>query len=136
MTLLPADYVLAAITVILAGMGLFRGFSGVFAFVTGLAIAGSSVFFGWSTFLQRFESVWTRGLVALVLFMLVFGVARYLVKQTVGKLLSQPSDAIFGFCFGLFCGLLLVWAVSMNPAMRERSAVAKMVNSHVDGTDP
>lgn len=131
MELLPADYALAGITVVLAGMGLFRGFSGVFAFVTALAVAGAVDFIGWSTFLARFESVWARSLAVVVLSVLVFGIVRLLVKLLIGKILSQPSDAIIGCVLGLVCGCLLVWGVSLNPTLREKSNIAKSLSSHV-----
>lgn len=131
MELLPADYILLGAAVVLAGMGLFRGFSGVFAFVVGFAVAGAADFIGWSTFLAGFESVWTRALAAVVLYVVVFGLVRYLVKLAVGRVLSQPSDAVFGCVLGLLCGILLVWAVSMSPFLCEKSNIARMLNSHV-----
>ncbi len=131
MNLLPGDYVLCGVTAILAGLGLFRGLSGVFAFAGGLAVGGASGVWGWFRLFLGIESPWGRGVAAMLLFVLAFGIVRWAVKYLVGKILSQPSDAIFGVCFGLFCSALIVWAVAVNADLRIHSHLAQKVYEHV-----
>ena len=114
MVFLPADYALAAFTVIAAVMGLFRGFSGTMAFVIALAAAGAVFGFGWPYSEMFSKTVWIRAAAVLAAALLSFGVIRYVVKKCVNGLLSQPADSIFGLLAGVAVGALaaLVWACS------------------------
>ena len=114
MELLPADYALCGLTLVLAVTGLFRGFSGTLAFVLATASAILAGMFGW-TYSESFTPiVWMRVAGTLVGTLLVFGLVRMIVKKLVNGLLAQPSDALFGMAIGVLCGavVLVVWASS------------------------
>ena len=131
MPLLPADYVLLGLTVLLTALGLFRGFSGAFAFLIATSLGIATVVSGWNGFLLGIGETWMRAVAAVVVFVVVFGVVRILVKLVVGKLLAQPSDAIFGVCLGLFCGGYLIWTLANNPQLCGYSFVAQEVHALV-----
>jgi len=114
MEFLPADYALAAVTLVLAILGLFRGFSGMLAFVISSAAAGAAGAFTWNYAQNLVSAPWQRGGLTLLAALLAFGLARVVVRKVVHGLLAQPSDAILGFVSGvLLAGLLAVgWAYS------------------------
>ena len=114
MELLPADYVLGALTAILAVMGLFRGFSGTLGALAGSAAAAAAGSVGWRLSAAFLEATWARALAALVVALLAFGLVRLVVKKTVNGLLAQPTDALCGGAIGLAIGLAIVglWAYS------------------------
>jgi len=110
--LLPADYVLCGLTIVMAVTGLFRGFSGTLAFLLATLAAILVGMFGWSYSLSFTPVLWMRGAGTLVASLLAFGLVRLIVRKLVGGLLAQPSDAVFGFLIGASVGilLLLAWA--------------------------
>jgi len=112
MQLLPADYVLCGLTVVMAVTGLFRGFSGTLAFVLATLAAILVGMFGWGYSASFTSVLWMRGAGTLVGTLLAFGLVRLAVRKLVGGLLAQPSDAVFGLLIGASVGvlLLLVWA--------------------------
>lgn len=112
MHLLPADFVWLAIALVMAILGLFRGFSGTLAFVLALCTSALLSSLGWVYSKGYIEHVWLRGIGVLVVGLLVFGIVRIIIKRMVNGLLAQPSDAIFGFVVGVLfaCVLILVWA--------------------------
>ena len=112
MQLLPGDYVLCGLTLVMAVTGLFRGFSGTLAFVLATVAAGGVGILGWP-YSESFTSVmWMRGAGTLVAVLLAFGLVRLIVKKLVNGLLAQPSDALFGALVGALVGVLLLglWA--------------------------
>jgi len=110
--LLPADYVLCGLTIVMAVTGLFRGFSGTLAFLLATAAAVLVGLFGWGYSASFTTVLWMRGAGTLVGTLLAFGIIRMIVRKLVGGLLAQPSDAVFGLLIGAGVGvlLLLVWA--------------------------
>jgi len=112
MTMLPADWVLAALVLTMAVMGLFRGFSGTLAFMVALVVAGFAGVYAWDQSVSYASETWMRGAAALVAALLSFGLVRFIVKKCVNGLLSQPTDAIFGFLCGAVAGslVIVVWA--------------------------
>lgn len=114
MQLLPADYVLLGLAVVMAVTGLFRGFSGTLGFFVGVAVAVLAGGFCWTLSANYTAEAWMRAGGTLVATLLVFGLVRLIVKKLVNGLLAQPSDALLGGAVGaLFGGLLiLVWAYS------------------------
>lgn len=114
MTFLAADYALMAFTVIMAVMGLFRGLSGMIAFIAATVVSVFAASFGWTYSSQFSEVMWIRALADLVATLLVFGLVRLVIQKAINGLLAQPSDAIFGMFLGLISGtfLLLAWAKS------------------------
>jgi len=112
MQLLPADYVLCGLTIVMAVTGLFRGFSGTLAFLLAIVSAILVGMFGWSYSVSVTSVLWMRGVGTLVASLLAFGIVRLIVRKLVGGLLAQPSDALFGLLIGACVGLLLllVWA--------------------------
>ena len=114
MTLLPADYALVALVGLLGLLGLFRGLSGVLAFLAGSVSAAFISFCVWNaSFLAEYEP-WKRGIAVLLSGLLGFGLVRQLVKFSINKLVSQPSDAIFGCVLGILTGGLVIvgWALT------------------------
>mgnify|MGYP003301566959 CR=1 FL=1 len=63
---LPADYVLCGITVVMAVLGLFRGFSGTLGFVLGAIAAAFAASFGWAYSASFTDVAWQRGAGVLV----------------------------------------------------------------------
>jgi len=112
MQLLPADYVLCGLTIVMAVTGLFRGFSGTLAFLLATLAAVLVGIFGWGSSASFTSVLWMRGAGTLVASLLAFGLVRLVVRKLVGGLLAQPADALFGFLIGASVGvlLLLVWA--------------------------
>lgn len=111
---LPADYVLCGITIVMAVLGLFRGFSGTIAFLLAATVAAVAASLGWAHSAEFTDVMWQRGAGTLVATLLAFGIVRLIVKKLVNGLLAQPSDAILGFVVGAAVGVLLlaVWAYS------------------------
>ncbi|MBQ0033380.1 MAG: hypothetical protein KBT68_11360 [bacterium] len=128
---LPADYALCGITIVMAVLGLFRGFSGTLGFVLGAIAAAFAASFGWAYSTSLTEVVWQRGAGVLVVTLLAFGVVRLIVKKLVNGLLAQPSDAIFGCLIGAALGVLLLVAWAYSGAYFEYSTLAKEMSSYV-----
>jgi uncharacterized membrane protein required for colicin V production len=114
MELQPADYVLCALTVVSAVLGLFRGFSGTLAFVVAVAAGGVAASLSWMYSVQFVQAAWMRALATLLVALLAFGIVRIIVKKLVNGLLAQPTDAIFGLLVGASVGFAAVagWAWS------------------------
>ena len=126
-----ADYALCGAAALFVGLGRFRGFSGVFAFlVASVATAFASVRI-WPRVEVLTDIVWLRVGLAVFAGVVVFGVVRIIVKKVVNGLLAQPVDAIAGCVVGLVCGAMVVLAASYFPFVRDRSAVAREVAVHV-----
>ena len=131
MELLPADYALCGLTLVLAVTGLFRGFSGTLAFVLATASAVLAGMFGW-TYSESFTPVvWMRVAGTLVGTLLVFGLVRMIVKKLVNGLLAQPSDALFGMAIGVLCGAVVLVAWSSSGLYPEYSNLVKAVAPYV-----
>ena len=131
MELLPADYALCGLTLVLAVTGLFRGFSGTLAFVLATASAVLAGMFGW-TYSESFTPVvWMRVAGTLVVTLLVFGLVRMIVKKLVNGLLAQPSDALFGMAIGVLCGAVVLVAWASSGLYPEYSNLVKAVAPYV-----
>ena len=128
---LPADYALCGITVVMAVLGLFRGFSGTLGFVLGAVAAAFAASFGWAYSASFTDVAWQRGAGVLVATLLAFGVVRLIVKKLVNGLLAQPSDAIFGFLVGAALGVLILAAWAYSGAYLEYSTLAKEAAAYV-----
>ena len=128
---LPADYALCGITIVMAVLGLFRGFSGTLGFVLGAVAAAFAASFGWVYSASVTTVAWQRGAGVLVATLLVFGIVRLVVKKLVNGLLAQPSDAIFGFLIGAALGVLILVAWAHSGAYLEYSHLAKEAAAYV-----
>ena len=128
---LPADYALCGITIVMAVLGLFRGFSGTLGFVLGAAAAVFAASFGWAYSASFTDVAWQRGVGVLVVTLLAFGIVRLIVKKLVNGLLAQPSDAIFGFLVGAALGVLILAAWAYSGAYLEYSTLAREVSAYV-----
>lgn len=131
MQLLPADYVLCGITLVMAVTGLFRGFSGTLAFMLATVAAVGAGFLGWSYSASFTPVLWMRGAGTLVGVLLVFGLVRLIVKKLVGGLLAQPSDALFGAVIGSLIGVLLLVIWSYTGFHIEYSNLAQEIAPYV-----
>ena len=127
----PADYVLCGITVVMAVLGLFRGFSGTLGFVLGVVAAAFAGSFGWAYSASLTDVLWQRGAGVLVVTLLAFGIVRLIVKKLVNGLLAQPSDAIFGFLTGAALGALILAAWAFSGAYLEYSTLASSAAGYV-----
>jgi len=125
----PADWVLCGLTLAMAILGLFRGFSGTLAFLLAVAAAGFVAMFGWPYSANFTEVAWMRGAGVLVATLVSFGLVRIIVKKLVNGLLSQPSDAIFGFLVGAAFGILLLLSWSWSGMYLEYSTLATRIAS-------
>ncbi len=112
MALLPGDYVVGGITATLALLGLFRGFSGILAFLVASVASAAVSVFGWDFAATYLPNLWARGAAVLVAALLTFCLARVIVKKSVNGCLAQPSDSFFGLAVGVLTGglLLVAWA--------------------------
>ena len=131
MQLLPADYVLCGITLVMAVTGLFRGFSGTLAFMLATVAAAGAGFLGWPYSASFTPVLWMRGAGTLVGVLLVFGLVRLIVKKLVGGLLAQPSDALFGAVIGALIGVLTVVVWAYTGFHVEYSSLAQAVVPYV-----
>lgn len=127
----PADYALCGITIVMAVLGLFRGFSGTLGFAAGAVAAAFAASFGWAYSASFTEVAWQRGAGVLVATLLAFGIVRLIVKKLVNGLLAQPSDAIFGFLVGAALGVLILAAWAYSGAYLEYSTLAREISQYV-----
>ena len=128
---LAADYAICGITVVMAVLGLFRGFSGTLGFVLGVVAATFAASFGWVYSASFTDVAWQRGAGVLVVTLLVFGVVRLIVKKLVNGLLAQPSDAIFGFLVGAALGVLILVVWAFSGTYLEYSTLVREVSAYV-----
>ena len=131
MQLLPADYAIGAVAVVMAFLGLFRGFSGTLAFAAASAAAMLVGSFGWTLSASFTDVAWQRAGGVLVAALLAFALVRIVVKRIVNGMLAQPSDAIFGMLAGLAITALLVLAWAWSGVYLEYSRLVQEVASHV-----
>ena len=127
----PAGYALCGITIVMAVLGLFRGFSGTLGFALGAIAAAFAASFGWALSASFTMVAWQRGAGVLVATLLAFGIVRLVVKKLVNGLLAQPSDAIFGFLIGAAFGVLVLVAWAYSGAYLEYSTLAKEAAAYV-----
>ena len=128
---LPADYALCGLTIVMAVLGLFRGFSGTLGFAFGTIAALLTASFGWTYSASLTAVVWQRGAGVLVATLLAFGLVRLIAKKFVNGLLAQPSDAVFGFLIGAALGILILVAWAYSGAYLEYSTLAKEASAYV-----
>ena len=131
MQLLPADYVLCGLTLVMAVTGLFRGFSGTLAFVLASVSAAFAGCLGWPYSASFTPVLWMRGAGTLVGTLLVFGLVRLVVKKLVNGLLAQPSDALFGALIGALIGVLLLVLWAYTGFHVEYSSLAQEIAPYV-----
>lgn len=114
MILLPADYVLLGLVVLLATLGLFRGISGTLAFVAACAVAAVAAVLAWPRTVGFTETLWIRICSTVLMTVVAFGLVRLIVKTFVNKMFAQPADALFGLVVGALLGGLVIcgWALS------------------------
>lgn len=127
MVLQAADYAIIAFTSVMAIMGLFRGLSGMIAFIAATVVSVFAASFGWNYSAQFSDVVWIRAIGDLVATLIVFGLIRLIIKKAVNGILSQPSDSIFGMFLGLISGTLLVLAWAKSGIYLEYSNLAQEV---------
>ena len=127
----PADYVLCALTLAAAVMGLFRGFSGTLAFLAALVAGGAAASFAWAFSADFTPEAWMRAAMTLVVSLFAFGIVRLVVKKLVNGLLAQPSDAIFGMLVGVAGGLLLAVGWAWSGMFLEYSSIASMASAMI-----
>lgn len=104
----PVDFVLMGVTILLAGIGLFRGFSGELGSLAGFAAAAAAGFFlfgaaqtcavaaGFTDFAQPAAYA-----IDFVFALLAFGIVRAVTAKGVSVLVPQPTNAILGALGGL-----------------------------------
>ena len=135
MPLATPDYVVLAVTVAAAVLGMFGGFSGALAFLAGVFAAIASIRFGWELLEARISTPWMLSLAALACALAVFGLARAIVKRVVKNLLAQPADAIFGgvtaAVSGFSAALAVAYALDRFGVVAVDSAILREILSHV-----
>ncbi len=127
MTFLPGDYAIGGITAGLAILGLFRGFSGILAFLVASVASAAVGVFGWGLAATYLPNPWARGVAILVAGLLTFCLVRVVVKKSVNGCLAQPSDAFFGLAVGVATGVLLLVAWAYTGYYTEYSTLATEV---------
>ena len=128
-----ADYGFMALAIILVVMGLFRGASGFFAFVSALAGAAAAAMCLWPYTASFSQELWVRSAIELVSVLLVYGVLRMIIKKVVNGLLSQPSDSIFGVLIALLFSALIVFFASKIDLVKEHSNIAVVASELFKG---
>ena len=115
MELLPLDYVILGVAVLLTGIGLFRGLSGELGSIAGFAAASFAGFclldvaracaasFGFGDYAAPAAYV-----IDFVFALVAFGVARWLVAKFVSVLVPQPTNAFLGMLGGLFKSAVVI----------------------------
>ena len=108
MELMPLDFALAGLAVLLAGIGLFRGLSGELGSLAGFAAASGAGFF-----LIGFARVCAEAVgfgqyaataayvVDFVFALVAFGLVRWIVAKFVSVMVPQPTNAFLGMVSGL-----------------------------------
>lgn len=129
--MLPADWALAAATLAMAVLGLFRGFSGTVAFIAGLAAAFFAGAFAWTALETHLPVEWQRIAASFTGALLAFGLVRIIVKKLVNGLLAQPTDSLLGFLCGAACGVLALLAWAFSGYYLEYSNLALELARHV-----
>lgn len=129
--ILPADIAILVAALLMALLGIFKGFSGTLALIAGTISAGAVSTFGWAKSAQYLASMPLRVVAILIVSLLVFGIVRIIVKKTVNGLLAQPADSIFGFIVGIATIALLVATWAKSGLYIERSKIASEVALHV-----
>ena len=129
--LLPGDYVIGGLAVIMAVTGLFRGFSGTLGFAVASAAAAFAGSFGWGYSATLTDVTWQRAAGVLAASLLVFGLVRMIVKKLVNGLLAQPTDALLGAAIGALLGGLLLVAWAYSGIYLEYSNLAREVATYV-----
>jgi len=132
MEFLPADYALGGLTCVLVVLGLFRGLSGMLAFVLASLTAVVVGMFVWPYSVTLTVVMWQRALGSLLVVLLSFGLVRIIVRKFVNGLLAQPADALFGLTIGLACGVLLVLVWAKIGIGLEYSAIVQKAAPYVD----
>lgn len=122
------DYVLLALSCFFVIMGLFRGASGFFSFISATIVSATVALTAWSIICGYTATLWIRVVAIIVLVLLAFGVVRTMVGWLVNKLLSQPADAIFGLVLGASLGALLIYIAANTAIIREYSVIAREVS--------
>ena len=115
MELLPLDYILIGVAILITGIGLFRGLSGELGSIAGFAAASAAGYLLLDvarTCVAAFCSGTVAAPAAYVLdfvFALVaFGIVRFLVAKFVAVLVPQPTNAFLGMLGGLFKSVVVV----------------------------
>jgi len=96
MVLTPTDYAVLTAAAGGAVVGLFIGFSGMVAFLSGSVASAFCATFGWSLLECLALTPWLRVLAVVVGSLLAFGLVRMLVRRFIHVMIAQPGDAIFG----------------------------------------
>lgn len=131
MELLPADYVLCALALTMAVMGMFRGFSGTLAFWAAGAVAAVVGSVAWPYSETITPTVWMRAGLTLLAILLSFGLVRTIVRRFVHGLLAQPADALLGLLAGAATALVLVAGWAYSGFHLEYSNLATEVSAYV-----
>ena len=131
MTLLPADFALVGLAAVMAVLGLFRGLSGMLAFVVSTAVVIGIGAFCWS-FSETVTVVpWQRVGLTAVAVLVAFGLVRMVVSKIVHAVLAQPADAIFGLLAGIALASLAVVGWAYSGVGLEYSNLAREVAAYV-----
>ena len=114
MELMPLDFVLAGVAVLLAGIGLYRGLSGELGSLAGFAAAsGAGVFLvGLShrcaSAIGFAENVAAAYVIDFVFALVAFGLVRWIVAKFVSVMVPQPTNAFLGMVSGLFKSVVAI----------------------------
>ena len=126
-----ADYCIGAVAVVMAVLGLIRGFSGTLAFAAASAAGLFAASFGWLYSALLTVVAWQRVGVVMIASLISFALVRKIVKKLVGRMLTQPSDAIFGMLTGVAIVALAVLAWAWSGMYIEYSRIVQEVAAHV-----
>lgn len=119
------DYILLTVSCLLVILGLFRGASGLFSFVSATIISIAAGIIAWPYAVSLSDQTSVRYFIVIVGSLLAFGLVRVVVKKVVNGLLSQPADSIFGFLIGAAASLMLLYIAANIPKARDVSIIAR-----------
>lgn len=112
MTLLPADWAVVAAAAALFIFGAVAGLSGVLAFAVSTVSAAAAAVFLWPVACGAIPSKWAAGAAVFAASLVVFALARWIVKKTVHVMVAQPADSLFGIilALALSAAAVCMWA--------------------------
>jgi len=140
MELLPADFVVIGLVIVMSVIGCFCGFSRIMTFFSSCGVAAFAAAFSLPMSASFTQTPWLRGAVVLIVTLVVFGQVRLIVKKCVNGLNAQPINAVLGVLVGAMIGLsvLLVWAYSGRNLEYSclASGVAEALKWHKEEAEP
>ncbi len=152
MQLTPVDVALLGAVLLFVGIGLFRGFSGELASLSGFvaAVVAGYIFYDFVHMAVKAfgfnkgdaVEIAAAGVADFVIALLAFGIVRWFVDKFISLLVPQPTNALLGALSGAFKGFVLLALLTGIGFLRpgtyskscfsEMSGIVRLFASYVD----